>query len=474
MTPPASTSFATKLFYGMGSIAYGVKDNGFSYLLLLFYNQVLGLPERWVGLALFAALVVDAISDPIVGHLSDNLHSRWGRRHPFLYASAIPVAISYWFLWNPPAGLSNEALFVYLLVVAIVVRTFITFYEIPSSSLVPELTDRYDERTSILGYRFFFGWWGGLTMSVLAFLVFLQPSAEQPVGVLNRSGYGAYGLAAAIVMLVAILVSALGTHATIPRLRRPPPKQPFSWRRSAGELRETLSNRSFLALLGAAIFGSLALGVVAALNVYFGTFFWELSSNQLSLLVLPNFLAAGLAVVLAPRLSQAYGKKPAAIAILLAGLVLGPAPIVLRLVGLFAENGSPALLPLLALFNTVVVTLFIAGSILTSSMVADVVEDSELTTGRRSEGVLFAAGSFVQKCVSGAGIFGSTVVLAAIGFPRDAKPGEVDPAIVRNLGLVYVPLLVGCFAVSIAFLTGYRIRRDTHEENLRRLARGDA
>lgn len=471
-SPAPEIGFATKLFYGLGSVAFGVKDNGFSYLLLLFYNQVLGMPERWVGFALFVTLVVDAFLDPIVGHVSDHLHSRWGRRHPFLYASAIPVAVSYYFLWNPPQGLSPEGLFAYLVGIAIVVRVFITFYEIPSSSLVPELTDRYDERTSILGYRFFFGWWGGLTMSVLAFLVFLQPTPEQPVGVLNREGYGAYGFAASLVMLVAILASALGTHHTIPRLRQPPPKLPFSWERTKRELRETLSNRSFLALLGAAIFASLALGVVSALNVYFGTFFWELSSDQLSLLVLPNFVAAAFAVALAPRLSAAYGKKPAAIAIALLGLLFGVAPIVLRLVHLFPENGSPALLPTLAVVNTVAVTLFIASSVLTASMVADVVEDSELTTGRRSEGLLFAAGSFVQKCVSGAGIFGSTVLLFAIGFPSDAKPGQVDPAVVRKLGLLYVPLLVVFFTLSIAFLSGYRIRRETHEENLRKLAGG--
>jgi len=470
--PRPEPGVATKLFYGFGSVAFGVKDNGFSYLLLLFYNQVLGLPEKWVGLALFVALVSDAISDPIVGHVSDHLHTRWGRRHPFLYASAIPVGVSYYFLWNPPAGLSPEGLFVYLVGLAIVVRTFITFYEIPSSSLVAELTDRYDERTTILGYRFFFGWWGGLAMSVLAFLVFLQPSAEQPVGVLNRDGYSAYGLASALVMVVAILVSARGTHSFIPHLKQPPPKQPFSWRRTGRELRETLSNRSFLALLGAAIFGSLALGVVAALNVYFGTYFWELSSSQLALLVLPNFLAAAFAVALAPRLSVALGKKRGAVAVGLGALVLGPAPIVLRLVDLFPANGSPALMPLLAVFNTVTVTLFISSSVLMSAMVADVVEDSEIQTGRRSEGLLFAAGSFVQKCVSGAGIFGSTLLLAAIGFPRDAKPGAVDPAVVRSLGLVYVPLLVGFFVLSLSCLGGYRIRRETHEQNLRRLAGG--
>ena len=84
----------TKLFYGFGSVAYGVKDQGFTTLLMLFYNQVVGMPAAWVGSAILVALVVDTMADPIVGQISDNLRSRWGRRHPFMYAAAIPAAIS--------------------------------------------------------------------------------------------------------------------------------------------------------------------------------------------------------------------------------------------------------------------------------------------------------------------------------------------------------------------------------------------
>jgi glycoside/pentoside/hexuronide:cation symporter, GPH family len=130
---------STKLFYGFGSVAFGVKDQGFSTFLLFFYNQVLGAPPETVGRAIAIALFFDAFADPIVGQISDNLRSRWGRRHPLMYASAIPVAVAYFFLWNPP-HLARAALFFYLAGIIIVVRTFITTYEIPSSALVAELT----------------------------------------------------------------------------------------------------------------------------------------------------------------------------------------------------------------------------------------------------------------------------------------------------------------------------------------------
>src|SRR5579862_2297988 len=111
-------SLPTKLFYGFGSVAFGVKDQGFSTFLLFFYNQVLGAPPQMVGRAIAIALFFDAFADPIVGQISDNLRTRWGRRHPFMYASAIPVAVSYFFLWVPPAGLSHGAMIAYLIVVA--------------------------------------------------------------------------------------------------------------------------------------------------------------------------------------------------------------------------------------------------------------------------------------------------------------------------------------------------------------------
>src|SRR5258706_4842277 len=240
----------TKLFYGFGSVAYGVKDHGFQQLLLFYYNQVGGLPARTVGTAILLVLLIDAFADPIVGQISDNLRTRWGRRHPFMYASAIPVAITYYLLWTPPHW-SQNALFFYLVGLAIVVRTFITFYEIPSSALVPEMTDNYDQRTSFLSYRYFFGVLGGAAMGYATFRIFLRPDAIHPVGQLNPAGYSTYAIAAALVMVASILISARGTHRFIPFFRVPPSRRP-SLRQVLGEMFASLSHPSFMILITAA------------------------------------------------------------------------------------------------------------------------------------------------------------------------------------------------------------------------------
>ena len=265
-------------------------------------------------------------------------------------------------------------------------------------------------------------------------------------------------------------MSCLGTHGFIPYLKRPP--ETAHPEGTLGELRETMRNRSFLVLFAAGVFFAMASGLAATLGIYFNTFFWELGTDQMSVLALVNFVSAAIAFVATPTLSRRLGKRSAAILVSLAVIVIGPLPISLRLLGWFPPNGSPAVLPILAAWNTVVVAFFIVSSILVSSMIADVVEDNEVVTGRRAEGVLFAANAFVQKAVSGIGIFASSLLLTAVGFPRGAQPGAVDPAVVRSLGLVYAPLFVAIYGLGIACVAAYRIDRASHEANLRRLATG--
>ncbi|MDO8409314.1 MAG: MFS transporter [Phenylobacterium sp.] len=466
--PRQKLSLPTKLFYGFGTVAFGVKDQGFSYLLLIFYNQVIGLPAHLVGLVIMIAMVFDAISDPLIGQVSDNWRSKWGRRHPFMYAAALPVAITYGLLWNPPE-LSQTGMFFYLLAVAVMIRTFITLYEIPSTALAAELTTDYDERTKVLSYRYFFAWWGGLTMTLLAFQVFLRPSAEHPVGQLNPDGYVAYGTTAALVMLVAILVSAMGTHRHIPELITPP-KRKLTLAQVIKEMTGTLSNRSFLVLIMAGLFNAMAGGLVLSLNLYFNTYFWELSAVEISLFAVANFISAALAFGLAAPLSLRMGKKNAAQLAKVLSFLVGAAPITLRLLGVFPDNDNPVIIPILFVQTLLSTGLSITASILISSMIADVVEDSELKTGRRSEGLFFAAASFVNKAVSGIGIFASSMILLAIAFPQNAQPGQVPDEVIRNLGMLYVPLLGLLYAAAVAFVAFYAITRDKHEASVRQLA----
>jgi glycoside/pentoside/hexuronide:cation symporter, GPH family len=464
--PVNSIGFSTKLVYGFGTVAYGIKDNGFNFLLLIFYNQLLGLPAQLVGFAIMIALIIDGFVDPLIGHVSDRFHSRLGRRHPFMYASALPCALAYYLLWNPPSGLGVGALFWYLLVTAIVVRILIALYEVPSAALLAELTEDYDQRTSLVAYRFFFGYLGAVLMGVIALSVFLRPTAAQTVGLLNRAGYHGYSIAAALCMFGSILISSAGTHHYIPFLRAPPPKRSFDLGRELREVRAALNNRPFLSMLACGVFFNMASGLVATLSVYFYTYFWELSADQVSALLLSALLSAGAALIVAPVITKRLDKKRGAIVAAAITLVLGPSPLVLRLCGRFVSNSSPALMPILLIFTLVLGTMTVVSSALVTSMLADTVEENEIRTSQRTEGLYFAAAFFVQKCVSGLGIFAASLILAWVKFPEGARPGLVSAQILRHLALTYIPLLMVLLGISIFCITFYRIGRATHNSNL--------
>ncbi len=457
---------STKLYYGFGAVANGAKSNGFNYLLLFYYSQVIGLRADLVSLGILIALVFDAISDPLVGYISDNTHSKLGRRHPYMYAAGIPVALAYYFLWSPPAW-DETGLFLYFVCMAVLIRTLITFYEIPATALVAELTDDYDQRTEMMSFRFFFGWWGGLTMAVMNYLVFLP---EEKGGLEYVQGWSDYGLTASIVIFVSIYVSAIGTHKHIPYLRKPPTSTPFSFTKTKKEMKETLSNRSFFALFVSALLQAVAAGVSTSLSIYFSRHFWELTTTQIGYMNLPYFFSAFIALMLAPKVSRWLGKKKGGMTILGLAFAMAPMPFILRVFGLFPENGTDTLFWTLVVFNTVEVTLIIMSSSLIAAMIADVVEDSEVKTGRRSEGIFFAANSFAQKAVNGLGVVVAGQILAIIQFPTKAKPGQVPEATLFDLAYIYVPTLLFFYLFALAVLSVYKINREDHSENLRKLA----
>jgi len=132
------------------------------------------------------------------------------------------------------------------------------------------------------------------------------------------------------------------------------------------------------------------------------------------------------------------------------------------------------LMPILLMFTLVAGTMTVVSGSLTTSMLADTVEENELRTGQRTEGLYFAAAFFVQKCVSGLGIFVASLVLAWVKFPEGAKPGLVAPQVLRNLALTYLPLIVVLLGISIFCITYYQIGRTTHNSNLQRLHEGSA
>lgn len=550
-------SFSTKFFYGFGSISFGIKNNGFSYFVLFVYVFVFELPAWMAGLALNLILVADAITDPLVGYYSDRLRSKWGRRHPFMYAAALPVTLSFYFLWSPPDNLTNLQLFFYLLICATIIRVFITFYEIPSIALGPELTANYVERTSLMSYRYFFGWFGGLTTYNLVWWYY-APKYETEIytsGRFNPELWPEWGLVAALLILLGIVVTSLGTHKHIPDLIEPPVKKKkkipegfndisifnrqaltfnfplptlvlnfqsvllysfkfslfvvFSWifgntlrifgfivaslfpiwnkplqqteffiRDLAREVVETLTiNRSYKFLFFCGLLVSVAGGIEAAFAVIFDSYFWELDDNEMLIRGTSIYLAPIIAILLAPMLSDRYGKKQTVLSIWAFQIIFAALPFALRYLdltygtSLFPTNDSPYLLPVLCIHVVINVAAGIIVFSTMGSMIMDLVEDIQLETGRREEGILFSARTFADKAVSGFGLTLAGVILTFIAFPdntqiREIYNGTVPSEILADLALWYIPICIVAFGSALIMVRGYTLSRNKHEENI--------
>lgn len=464
MTPRAEAlPLRYTLANGFGAVAFGVKDNGFSVFLLTFYNQALGMPAWQVSLALVIALVADAVVDPLLGNLSDRTYTRWGRRLPWLYAAPIPLGIAWAILWAPPVA--GPPSFWGLLGLAVLVRLLLSACEVPSASLVPELTRDYDERTTLFRFRYLFGWSGGLVMLLLAYNLFLAK------GLQYREGYAQFGLFGAVVMVLATVLSALGQHKRVAFF--PPARPPrFSLRLAFAEIFEAFSERAFLILAAGSLAAYVSQGMTFALNNYLYFFVWEFSRTALGIYPFVLLVSVILVFVTLGPLQRRFGKRRVATGATLLSMTLWLVPYGLRLAGLWPEVGGTISTALLFGFILASNACGIAVLVAASSMVADIVEAFELRSGRRAEGSFYAGNWFVQKCATGLGIFVSGIIVSLSGLPTQAQPGRVAAPVIDSLIVMYCAVVLVLGLVSAFWLRRFPIERADHEARLSALAAG--
>jgi len=456
------TDITRRWFYGFGAIAYGIKDNGFSFFLLFYYQQILGLPGTLAGLAILIAMFFDALSDPLVGIWSDNTRTRWGRRHPFMYASALPAALAYFLIWNPPE-VGTFGLFLYMTLTAILIRFCITLYEIPSSAIVAELTDDYDERTSLLSYRYMMGWYGGLTMALVNWGILIVAHGQ------TRTAYGLYGTIGSTAIFAAIMISSIGLHRYIPHLKKPAHQATRGLLRILADTRQTLANRNFAALFFAGLFASTGAGVAASFDVYIVNHFWEFTASQWRWVIASLYISACLPLVFAPFITGRWDKKRSILCVYAFQITFAALPFILRLAGWFPDNDNPWTYYLIWGHTIINVTMIVMFGIIQSSMLADVVEHSQMSTDRREEGLFFASRSLAQKATQGIGVMLAGVALDIIDFPRSAVPGEVPDETIWQLGFIYGPLLMSLYMLAFLSISFYRISRQGHERRVETL-----
>jgi GPH family glycoside/pentoside/hexuronide:cation symporter len=455
--------------YGFGQIAEAIKNSGFNIFLLFYYNQVLQVSATGTSIALAIALVFDAVTDPLAGSLSDKARTRWGRRHPFILAAAIPLALTFYLLFNPPVGLSELANLSWLVIFAVLVRAAMTFYHIPHLAMGAEMTEDYNQRSTMYAFNTFCGFMGGAIFVPLSYRLFFPTTPEFNPALLNQAAYSPWAMFAGGIMIFAIVVCVVGTAKQIPRMREKsaqPPQEKFGPARLLMEMRQAFRNKSFRAIFFGMMLGTFILTVEGVFNPFMGFHFWGMTTEQLTYLPLGSVVGLVLSMFLIPVVTRRFDKKPTLIGSALLTILNVNIPIVLALADFswFPERGSTLLLIVLVISTGITTTLGPIIFATLNSMFADITDEHEIEVGERREGIIFSARAFALKATGSLGLIFGGVLLDYIAFPRGATMGSVPEDIVWQLGFIAGPATSVFTFFGMLLYLGYRIDRKRHAE----------
>lgn len=451
----AKLPLTTKALYGTGQFVDAVSSGAIATFLLFYLNEVCGLSGALAGASLAIALVVDAFVDPLMGSISDNTQSRWGRRHPYMIGSLAIVFFGLALLFALPRGWSSLPLFAVATGIALFLRIGLSGFIVPYIAQGAELTDDYIERSSIVAWRTFFGVFGSLTPLVLGYLVFLAGPK-----IYDHAAYIPFGWTCAAIMTVFGTICAFGTLGSRHRLHQAAaPSRENALLRLLREVVEVFKNPSFRLLFSSVLIFFIAQGTASALGLHGGKFFWKLGSLQLLLIGILTLIGvmAGLPAV---WLTGAKVEKRSMVIWSLLYIVLTQAGLpVARIVGIVPANAVVLALSINAVLAGIAITYLTVGF---QSMMADAADEHELMFGARREGLYFAGLSFSTKAASGVGGLISGLALSIIGFPADlaSKGGDnahIALSTINDLGLVYGIVPGAMTTACIVFTMFYRI-----------------
>jgi Na+/melibiose symporter-like transporter len=346
---------------------------------------------------------------------------------------------------------------------AVLTRVGMTLFDIPHRGLGAELSKDYEERALIMSWRELFGWLAGLTNAFLGYFIFLRATPEYPRGMLNPDAYLPFAFAGAAIMIMSILFSSFSTLKVGQSLSR--------WSGSIklidiyNEIKIALSNRSFIRLFFINLTLAIAWGLGNALTLYVNTFFWEFTTVQITAFLPVYAVCSYFGFLLTPVLIKRFDKKNIVIISLSIVSFMTLMPFTFFNLGLTPEKGSWELIPFLSSFLIFGMTFNIIGIMTRDSMLGDISDEVELESGKRQEGILYAAVSFMQKVNTGLGSFTAGLVLSFIGFQGSVSSSDE----IYSLIVIQGPVVASLILIPAFLVYRYKITRSRHAEIIRAL-----
>ena len=451
-----------KFFYASGAVANGVKADAFTFFLLFFYSNVIGLTPGLASLAIFIALMVDAFTDPIMGVISDRTNHRLGRRHPYFLLGIIPMGLSYFMLFSIQSSwdLSQQYLFLWMLTFTLLTRLGMTIFDVPHRSLGSEMSRSYTERTSIFAAREMFGWAGGLFNAFLAYTVFFKDTPEYIPGTQNPEPWIYYGMTGATLMSISVLVTYFGTLKY--RNTSFNDQISFDLKLIFSQIFTALQNKSFLIFFFGYLFIAVSWGLNSSLQIYMNTYFWEFKSIMIASFLGIYALSTFSAFLLVPRLVSFLEKRSILLFAITLAALIPPIPILLYLNDILPDSGSWNLFFALAPFIYIANTCLSSSAIIRESMLGDISDEVELESKIGQQGLMYASSSLIGKLNTGLGILVAGLALEFIGFPQGSEVLPNDGQIF-SLAMVQGPFVAVLMIIPFGIFSLYTIDRQKHK-----------
>ncbi len=448
----AKLPFYVKLGYGSAELSSTLTWTMVSVIFLFYLTDVVGIAPAFAGFILMLGTLWDAVTDPIVGILSDRVKSRWGRRRPFLLGVAVPFGLITWLLFTD-FGFGEFSTKIYFCLAITMYYTAATLLDIPYTSLGAEMTQDYDERTNLNGFRAGFSQIAAILAAALPWT--LVTYCKDIMG----STRGGWSLMAAMFGFVSIFPILITWRATRGRELFP--------ENVTVKLKDVftgpLKNRTFLYTMGLYAAGSVGLSSAAAVMVYFMKYYMKFNDTQQSLAFLFLFACTILWIPVINWLSSKYGKRESymifigiwAIVQVVGGMLVKPSMIIPFYVMMILASGG---------VMSISMTIW--------SMIPDAVEVDEFKIGQRREGLFFGVISFARKSTVALFIWFIGIILSLVGYVPDQVQTEHALFGIRLLYAAGVAFFLFLSVLGAYFLPMTRKRHELLKQAIRLKSEG--
>ena len=437
-----------KFAYGMGDFALMIGYGAIGFYLVFFLTDVAGLPAEWAGYIFLIARIWDAVTDYAMGLISDRTKSRYGKRRPYILFGAVPFGIVFYLMWIVPFE-SQGMLFAYYLSVVILFNTIFTIISIPYNALTPEMTQNYDERTSLSGFRMGLSFSGTLVAAAGIMFVadFIFPGEEA-----YRSSFPVIGIIFGTIASAALIFTFLGTKERVVDHKQVPRKSFFK------NLKSIFALREFRIVIGMFLFNMVGFDLIQVMLIYFLKQVIHVSENVTFVIMAVPLIVAIAAAPLWVKLGEKWGKKKA---YQVAAIYLS----ISLLVCLVAPVGNLAFMIVLSAFVGIGIS---ASQVIPLSIIPDVIEVDEYRNGTRQEGAIYGIIMFLYKFASAIAINVATLILGFWGY-MEVSADTVAEVVQPESAITAIRIIMGIgpgifFLISALFVKMLPITKERFDE----------